>query len=80
MTNSRHALAVGLAAATLVLLLAVIASGVVGLIYVLIVTESFSVVVFPGPVIGVIIGVWMLGLGVAKGIRTTCATALTARS
>jgi hypothetical protein len=52
------------------------ASGVVSLTYGLIVTEFFAVIVFPGPVFGVIIGFPILGLGMAKGIET----ALTGRS
>jgi len=47
-----------------------IASGMVGLVYGLIVTGFFSVIVFPGPIIGVIIGVGIIGLGAAKGIET----------
>lgn len=31
---------------------------------------SFAVIVFPGPVLGVIFGLVIFGLGVAKGIRT----------
>lgn len=111
MTNPRLALSVGLAAATLVLFLAVIAiggalraglapwpgmgaivmsaaafamswkqesflvagllaaSGLVGLIYGLIATEFFASVAFRGPIFGVIIGLPILGLGVAKGIE-----------
>jgi hypothetical protein len=46
------------------------ASGVVSLTYGLIVTEFFAVIVFPGPVFGVIIGFPILGLGMAKGIET----------
>lgn len=112
MTDSRLALAVGLAAATVVLFLAVTASGgalrtglapwpgigaivlavaafaaswkqrsflvagllaasgLIGLIYGLIVTEFFAVIVFPGPILGVIIGLGLFGLGVAKGIES----------
>ncbi|MEW6605484.1 MAG: hypothetical protein AB1351_12470 [Thermoproteota archaeon] len=32
---------------------------------------NFAVIVFPGPILGVIFGLIILGLGVAKGIRTT---------
>jgi hypothetical protein len=112
MPNSRLVLAVGLAAATLALFLAVIAaggalraglapwpgigivvmaaaafvlsgkqgsflvagllaaSGVVGLAYGLIRTEFLAAVAFPGPVFGVIIGLPLLALGVAKGVET----------
>ncbi|MGH9991147.1 MAG: hypothetical protein ACREAZ_00665 [Nitrososphaera sp.] len=46
-----------------------IASGMLGLVYGLIVTGFFSLIVFPGPIIGVIIGVGIIGLGAAKGIE-----------
>ena len=110
MANPRVALAAGLAAATLVLFLAVIAiggalraglapwpgigaivmaaaafavswkqksflvagllaaGGLVGLIYGLIATD-FASVEFRGPIFGVIIGLPILGLGVAKGVE-----------
>lgn len=45
------------------------ATGAVGLIYGLIVTELFAVIVFPGPIIGVIIGIGVLGLGIAKSVE-----------
>ncbi len=112
MTNSKLILAVGLAAATLVLFLAVTlsggalraglapwpgigaivlatvafvvswkhrsflvagllaVSGVTGIIAGVINTGFFAVIVFPGPILGVIIGLVILGLGVAKGIET----------
>ncbi len=112
MTNSKLVLAVGLAAATLVVFLAVIlsggalraglapwpgigaivlataafvvswkqrslllagllaASGVTGIIAGVINTGYFAVIVFPGPILGAIIGVVILVLGVAKGIET----------
>ncbi|MGH9992568.1 MAG: hypothetical protein ACREAZ_07990 [Nitrososphaera sp.] len=31
---------------------------------------NFAVIVFPGPILGVIFGLVILGLGVAKGVRT----------
>lgn len=31
---------------------------------------NFAVIVFPGPILGVIFGLAILGLGIAKGIRT----------
>jgi hypothetical protein len=31
---------------------------------------SFAVIVFPGPILGVIFGLAIFGLGVAKGVRT----------
>jgi hypothetical protein len=111
MPNPRLVLAVGLAAATLAVLLAVIAAGgalraglapgpgigavmmaaafalsgkqgsflvagllavtgVAGLAYGLITTEFLAAVTFPGPVFGIIIGLPVLALGVAKGIET----------
>src|SRR5215213_9139318 len=42
------------------------ASGVTGIIAGVINTQYFAVIVFPGPVLGVIIGLGILGLGVAK--------------
>ncbi len=121
MTNSKLVLAVGLAAATLVVFLTVTlsggalqtglapwpgigaivlaiaaflvswkqrsfmvagllaASGLVGLIYGVIATGFFAVIVFPGPILGVIIGLWILGLGVAKGIITARTAVTTPR-
>jgi hypothetical protein len=112
MTNSKLVLAVGLAAATLVVFLAVTlsggalraglapwpgigaivlataafvvswkqrslllagllaASGVTGIIAGVINTGYFAVIMFPGPILGAIIGVVILGLSVAKGIET----------
>jgi hypothetical protein len=112
MTNSKLVLAILLAAATLVLFLAVTASGgalraglapwpgigaivlataafvvswkqrsylvagllaasgVTGIIAGMINTEFFAVIMFPGPILGAIIGVVILGLGLAKGIET----------
>jgi hypothetical protein len=112
-TNSKVAMAVGLAAATLALVLAntlsgvvlrtglvpelgigaiplavaalvvswnqrsfliaglLTASGIIGMIPGLIATGYLSVIVFPGPIYGVIYGLGIFGLGVAKGIRTT---------
>ena len=45
------------------------ASGLVGLAYGLVATELLAAATFPGPVFGVIIGLPMLGLGVALGIK-----------
>jgi hypothetical protein len=112
-TNSKHILAVGLAATTLALVLAntvsgvvlrtglvpvlglgaiapavgafvvswnqrsflvaglLAASGILGMIPGLIATGYLAVIVFPGPIYGVIYGLGLFGLGVAKGIRTT---------
>jgi hypothetical protein len=112
MTDPRMALAVGLAAANLALVLGVVAmggaeraglapwpgiavvvmataafvlsekqgsffvagllavSGAVGLAYGLVATEFLATAAFPGPVFGVIIGLLVLGLGLAKGVAT----------
>ena len=45
------------------------AVGAVGLVYGSIVTDFFSAIVFPGPIIGVFIGIGVLGLGAAKGME-----------
>ena len=42
------------------------ASGVVGVVYGLVQTDFLAAATFPGPVFGVIIGLPVLGLGVAK--------------
>jgi hypothetical protein len=112
MTNSKLVLAIWLAAATLILFLAVsasggalraglapwpgigaivlataafvvswkqrslllagllAASGLTGIIAGVINTGYFAVIMFPGPILGVIIGLGILGLGVTKGIET----------
>lgn len=46
------------------------ASGIILMIPALIATGYFVVIIFPGPIIGVILGLMIFGLGVAKGIRT----------
>jgi hypothetical protein len=45
-------------------------SGIIFMIPALIATGYLSVVVLPGPILGVISGLGIFGLGVAKGIRT----------
>jgi hypothetical protein len=55
------------------------ASGIIGMIPGLIATGYLAVIVFPGPIYGVIYGLGIFGLGVAKGIRTTRAAVITAR-
>jgi hypothetical protein len=40
---------------------------------------NFAVIEFPGPILGVIFGLAILGLGVAKGIRTARTAVVTAR-
>jgi hypothetical protein len=80
--------AIGLATAAFVLsrnqrsflvggLLAV--SGVLLMIPSLIATEYLAVIVVPGPILGVIIGLGIFGLGVAKGIRTARTAVVIAR-
>jgi hypothetical protein len=48
------------------------ATGVIGMIpgLIALANVNFAVIVFPGPISGVIYGLMILGLGVAKGIRT----------
>ena len=55
------------------------ASGIIGMIPGLIATGYFAVIVFPGPIYGVIYGLGLFGLGVAKGIRTTTAATVVIR-
>lgn len=43
---------------------------VTGIIAGVINTGYFAVIVFPGPILGVVIGLGILGLGVTKGIET----------
>jgi hypothetical protein len=40
---------------------------------------NFEVIEFPGPILGVMFGLAMVGLGAAKGIRTVRATVVAAR-
>jgi len=56
------------------------ASGIIFMVTSLIATGFFAVIVVPGPILGVIFGLVIFGLGVAKGIRSARTTALTARS
>jgi hypothetical protein len=115
MTNSKHVISVGLAAAALALVLPNLAGGiallglafgtalnitaialsalafavswrqksylvagllsVAGIIYMIpglvaLASINFAVIVFPGPILGVIFGLIILGFGVAKGVRT----------
>ena len=46
------------------------ASGIIFMVASAIATEYFAVIVVPGPILGVIFGLGILGLGLAKGIRT----------
>ena len=52
------------------------ASGILFMIPALIATGYLAVIVVPGPILGVFIGLGIFGLGVAKGIRTARATAV----
>jgi hypothetical protein len=52
------------------------ASGIIGMIPGLIATGYLSVIVFPGPIYGVIYGLGIFGLGAAKGIRTAAKTSV----
>jgi hypothetical protein len=55
------------------------ASGIIGMIPGLIATGYLSVLVFPGPINGVIYGLALSGLGAAKGIRTAKTALVIAR-
>jgi hypothetical protein len=56
------------------------ASGIIQMIPGLIATGYLAVIMFPGPIIGVIFGLAIFGLGVAKGIRTAKTGLVIARS
>ncbi len=47
-----------------------VASGIVITIHGVIETRNLSVIYFPGPILGVVFGLWVLALGVAKSIKT----------
>jgi hypothetical protein len=53
------------------------ASGIILMIPAIIATGYFAVIVFPGPILGVIFGLVIFGLGVTKGVRTARMTILT---
>jgi hypothetical protein len=53
------------------------ASGIILMIPAIIATGYFAVIVFPGPILGVIFGLVIFGLGMAKGIRTARIATLT---
>jgi hypothetical protein len=55
-----------------------IVSGIVFMIPAMIATEYLAIIVIPGPILGVISGLGILGLGVAKSIRTAKAPSTTA--
>jgi hypothetical protein len=54
-----------------------IVSGIVFMIPAMIATEYLAIIVIPGPILGVISGLGILGLGVAKSIRTAKAPSTT---
>jgi hypothetical protein len=54
-------------------------SGVLLMIPSLIATGYLAVIILPGPILGVIIGLGIFGLGVAKGIRSTRRAVVIAR-
>jgi hypothetical protein len=56
-----------------------VATGVIYMIPALVALASinFAVIVFPGPILGVIFGLAIIGMGVAKGIRTARMATLT---
>lgn len=53
------------------------ASGIILMIPAIIATGYFAVIVFPGPILGVIFGLVILGLGVTTGIRKAKMATLT---
>jgi hypothetical protein len=53
------------------------ASGIILMIPAIIATGYFAVIVFPAPILGVIFGLVIFGLSVAKGIRTARMATLT---
>jgi hypothetical protein len=53
------------------------ASGIILMIPAIIATGYFAVIVFPGPILGVIFGLVIFGLGVVKGVRTARMATLT---
>ena len=54
-----------------------IAGGIVFMIPAIIATEYFAVIVIPGPILGIISGICILGLGIVKSIRTARAPVTT---
>jgi hypothetical protein len=56
------------------------ASGVIFMIPAIMATGYFAVIEFPGPILGVIFGLAIFGLGVAKGVRTATAVTIAPRS
>jgi len=56
------------------------ASGIIFMIPAMIATGYFAVIVFPGPILGIIFGLAIFGMGVAKGIISARKTVVIARS
>ncbi len=54
-------------------------SGIMLMIPAIIATGYFTVIVFPGPILGIIFGLVILGLGVAKGISSASAKEMVVR-
>ena len=54
-------------------------SGIILMIPAIIATGYFTVIVFPGPILGIIFGLVILGLGVAKGISSARAKEMIVR-
>jgi hypothetical protein len=54
-------------------------SGVLLMIPSLIATGYLAIIVLPGPILGVVIGLGIFGLGVAKGLRTPSSAIVIAR-
>jgi hypothetical protein len=54
-------------------------SGIILMIPAIIATGYLTVIVFPGPILGVIFGMVLLGLGVAKGISSARAKVMIVR-
>jgi hypothetical protein len=54
-------------------------SGIILMIPAIIATGYFTVIIFPGPILGIIFGLVILGLGVAKGISSARAKEMVVR-
>jgi hypothetical protein len=55
-----------------------LATGIISTTHVMTFLGDFSIIVFPGPIVGFIFGLVILGLGVAKGVETARMVAATA--
>ncbi len=54
------------------------ASGIIFTVSALVATGFFAVIAVPGPILGIVIGLGIFGLGVAKSTRTATASVITA--